>query len=538
MSADAVIGERVTVETTFGPVSGSRAHDVESWRGIPFAAPPVGELRWRHAREPQPWTEVRDAGVFGPVCPQPGMPVIDLGQGTRQSEDCLYLNIWSPTGAAAAGGHTRPAPGAAGRPVMVWLHGGAYICGSGSQPLYDGTSLVRASLDEELPAVVVTVNYRMGAFGFAQFGDLAGDAAAFDTNCGLSDVVQALRWVRANIDRFGGDPDQVTVFGESAGGGLVTTLLATPSAKGLFARAIAQSSPATSVYDGERIARHAELLLTELHVPPGSTPGELRRLPAAALVSASTRVFNEVPGRFPGIIAFAPAVDGDLVPRAPLDAIREGEAHDVPLLIGTNRDETSLFRWMKTPLMPVTQEQVDSMFQLILQEQPELAIPADDQFAAAYPSRAVGKNLAKSMGIARDLGFRMPAVWIAEAHSRRAPVYLYRYDWATPFFRALRIGATHATELPYVWGNPASTKVDISYKLGGRKTGAKVQRRMQERWLNFAAGGAPAADDAAQWQPYTTTGQHSLLIGAEDTAVTELDRNLLRAWGSDVLGFR
>ncbi|WP_344785712.1 carboxylesterase/lipase family protein [Gordonia caeni] len=524
--------EAVTVETSFGPVRGERGAEVDVWRGVPFAAPPVGDLRWRRARDPQPWTEPREATAFGHVCPQPAMPVIDLGPGTSQSEDCLYLNIWSPAGAAQSG---------ARRPVLVWIHGGAYICGSGSQPLYDGTALVRTSAEEGLPAMVVTINYRMGAFGFAEWGDLPGADREFDSNCGISDVLQALRWVQANIERFGGDPDQVTVFGESAGGGIVTTLLTVPAAKGLFARAIAQSSPATSIYDRERGGRHSGMLLTELGAPADATAEAVRRLPTQALISAGTRVFNQVPITYPGTIAFTPAVDGDLVPRDPLSAIRDGEAHDVPLLIGTNRDETSLFKWMKAPLMPVTQEQVDAMFELIAQEQPEIAIPADEAVADAYPAttRSLGKSSAKSMGISRDLAFRMPAVWIAEAHSRRAPVYLYRYDWATPLFRVLGVGATHATELPYVWGNPASTKLDISYRLGGRRTGAKVQRRMQQRWLGFAAGRDPdSAESPARWRPYTTDDQHSLLIGADDTAVTELDRNLLRAWGAEVLSFR
>ncbi|WP_234353790.1 carboxylesterase/lipase family protein [Gordonia iterans] len=524
--------EAVIVDTVFGPVSGTRTGGVDNWRGVPYAAPPVGDLRWRRSRDPQPWTEVRDATAFGHVCPQPAMPVIDLGAGTTSDEDCLHLNIWSPTGAAEDGDR---------HAVMVWLHGGAYICGAGSQPLYDGTALVRASVEEDVPAVVVTINYRMGAFGFAEFGDLPGTDGAFDTNCGLSDVVQALRWVQRNIERFGGDPDRVTVFGESAGGGIVTTLLAMPAAKGLFARAIAQSSPATSVYDRERGARYGELFLEEVHAPDPPTPDALRRLPVAALVSAGTRVFNRVPSEFPGTIAYAPMIDGDLVPRDPMEAIRDGDAHDVPLMIGTNRDETSLFKWMKTPLMPVTEQQVQAMFELIAQEQPELAIPGVDDVAVAYggESRIPGRNGARFMGISRDLAFRMPAVWIAEAHSRHAPVHLYRYDWATPLFRVLGIGATHATELPYIWGNPASTKADISYRLGGRKTGSRVRRRMQERWLGFADDGDPVSSDSpAQWKPYTNQEQHSLLIGATDTAVTELDRNLLRAWGSDALGFR
>lgn len=524
--------DAMTVETTAGPVLGSRADEVDSWRGIPFAAPPAGELRWRRAQPVETWSGLRDATVYGAVCPQPTMPVIDLGPGISQDEDSLNLNIWAPAGAATDG---------AKRPVMVWVHGGAYLCGSGSQPLYDGTSLVRASVKGETPVVVVTVNYRMGAFGFTEFAGLPGASKAFDTNCGLSDVLEALRWVQANIERFGGDPDQVTLFGESAGGGLVTTLLAVPAAKGLFARAIAQSSPATSVYSLERADRHARMLLEELEAPASVGVDQLRRLPVTALVGASTRVFNEVPTRSPGIIAFAPVVDGDLVPVDPLQAIDDGLAHPVPLLIGTNRDETSLFKWMKTPLMPVTQEQVDAMFELIAAERPDLTIPGDDEVAVAYPERSIsfGKGTAKSMGISRDLGFRMPAVWIAEKHSHRAPVHLYRFDWATPLFRVMGIGATHAMELPYVWGNASSSKFDISYRLGGRKAGEKVRRRMQQRWIGFAVDGDPATThSAAQWQPYTGADQHSLLINAEDTAVTELDRNLLRAWGSDVLSFR
>lgn len=522
-----------TVETAAGPVRGMRGDGVDVWLGIPYAAPPIGELRWRRARPPEPWTQVRDATAFGHVCPQPDMPVIDLGEGATQDEDCLHLNIWSPAGAARRGDR---------RPVLVWLHGGAYICGSGSQPLYDGAALVRASVDDDLPALVVTVNYRMGAFGFAELSGLPGAGDAFDTNCGLSDTVQALRWVQENIERFGGDPEQVTVFGESAGGGLVTTLLAVPSARGLFARAIAQSSPATSVYSSERAHRYGALLLEQIDVPATAGAVALRRLPSEALVTAGTGLFNDVPVRHPGTIAFAPVIDGDLLPVDPLEAIGAGRAHPVPLLIGTNRDETSLFKWMKTPLMPVTREQVDAMFEEIAQEQPELAIPGHEDVAFAYPTGRtlpLGRSAQPSMGISRDLAFRMPAVWIAEKHSHHAPVHLYRYDWATPLFRMLGIGATHATELPYVWGNAASSKMDISYRLGGRKTGEKVRRRMQQRWLGFAASGDPASTfSSARWQPYTTSGQHSLLINAKDTAVTELDRNLLRAWGSDVLSFR
>jgi len=515
------VTDQLTVETAHGPVRGGNAGDVDVWKGVRFAAPPTGERRWRHAAEPEPWTAVADADRYGHVCPQPTMPVIDLGPDTTTDEDCLFLNVWTPAGAAGSDARL---------PVLVWVHGGAYLCGSGSQPLYDGASLVRRSVAGGVPAVIVTVNYRMGVFGFA---DLTGLGEDYQANCGLSDVLAALRWVQANIERFGGDPATVTLFGESAGAGVVTTLLTSPAARGLFHRAVAQSSPASSVYEHDRADRHARLLLDRLDV--GGDPGRLHDLDPRPLVAASGGVFNEVPERFPGTIAFAPVVDGDLVPIDPMDAFSAGLALDVPLLIGTNRDETSLFRWMRSPLMPVSESQVEAMFAMIAQEQPELAIPERHVMHAAYPRE---RRRRRSMGISRDLGFRLPTVWIAQAHSRRAPVYLYRFDWATPFFRALRIGATHATELPYVWGNPASATRDLSYKLGGRRTGERLTARMQQRWLNFAAHGDPAADSGhARWQPYTDQRRHSLRIGARDSAVTGLDDPLLDAFGHDVLAF-
>jgi len=215
------------VDTDAGPVRGVDDGQVRVWKGLRYAAPPEGELRWRAPRPPEPWTEVADALEFGPISPQPKSP-IPLGAGTRVSEDCLFLNVWSPSGAGPE----------AAKPVMVWVHGGAYIFGAGSQPLYDGHVLASRG-----DVVVVTVNYRMGAFGFLDLSGFDGPQT-FDTNLGLHDVIRALEWVRDNIAGFGGDPSQVTLFGESAGAGIITTLLTAPAAAGLFSRAIAQSSPA------------------------------------------------------------------------------------------------------------------------------------------------------------------------------------------------------------------------------------------------------------------------------------------------------
>ncbi|WP_207924481.1 carboxylesterase/lipase family protein [Gordonia zhaorongruii] len=517
----------LVVDTRYGPLRGVRTAEYDAWRGVPYAQPPVGELRWRHAREPAVHTEVIPADRFGPACPQPVMQVVELEEGGRQEEDCLYLNVATPHGAALRGGKL---------PVMVWIHGGAYLCGSGGQPIYDPGSLISTSIEAGTPTIIVTVNYRLGAFGFTDFSGWSDGDDVFQANCGMSDVVASLRWVNGNIEAFGGDPGNVTVFGESAGGGVVTTLLTMPSAKGLIHRAIAQSSPATSVYGGDRGARYADLLLDKMPIDRVGLDN-LRDIPTGALVTGSQEVFLSVPRDFPGTIGQAPVVDGDLIPDDPLRIFESGRAHKVPLLIGTNRHETSLFKWMASPLMPVKSEHVDAMFAHIGTEQPDLEMPEPDHLDESYQHV---KARVRSMAISRDIGFRMPALWIAESQNRRASVHLYRFDWATPLLRFIGFGAAHATELPYVWGNPSSSKRDPMYRLGGRPAGDEVCRRMQRRWLNFAATANPTVGDSAgvEWEPYTPDRHASLRIGAQDSPAVGLDDVMLQAWGEEVLSFR
>ncbi|MCF8569017.1 carboxylesterase/lipase family protein [Gordonia sp. HY002] len=520
----------LVVDTSYGPVRGVSGDSIDVWKGIAYARPPVHELRWRHAVEPAYHADVVPADAFGPVCPQPVMQVIELADGARQEEDCLYLNVATPRGAAASDAEL---------PVMVWIHGGAYLCGAGSQPMYNPVSLITTGNSAGTPTVIVTVNYRMGAFGFTDLSAWSTADQTYEANCGMSDVLAALRWVNRNIAGFGGDPSNVTVFGESAGGGIVTTLLTMPDAEGLVHRAIAQSSPATSVYGRERAEKHAEITLAPL--PQEKVrPGMLRNVPAGPLVAGSQRAFLTVPRDFPGTIAHTPVIDGDLIPDDPLHVYDADASLPVPLLIGTNRHETSLFKWMSSPLMPVKSEHVDAMFAHIGTEQPDLPLPEPDHLDESYQHV---KASVRSMAISRDIGFRMPALWIAEAHNRQAPVHLYRFDWATPLLRFIGFGAAHATELPYVWGNPASTKRDPMYRLGGRQTGDEVCRRVQRRWLNFAASGDPRVGDGsdrggAVWESYTDDRHASLRIGAEDTAALGLDDAMLQAWGEEALSFR
>ena len=502
-------------ETIYGPVRGADQGRVTVWKGIRYAAAPLGELRFRAPEPPQRWSGVLDTTAFGPACPQPAIPNVQLDLGAPEGEDCLSLNVW-------ASSNTRPGDR---KPVLVWLHGGAYVLGAGSQPLYDGRRLAGAGV------IVVTVNYRIGAFGFL---DLSSFGSGFDSNIGLRDVLAALGWVRDNIAAFGGDPERVTLFGESAGAGIVTTLLAVPAAAGLFAGAIAQSSPATSVYDSGRARQMAEAVLGKLDIAAGDV-GRLRDVSTAALVSATNDVFNEVPVRNPGTLAFVPIMDGDVLTDYPVKAAQGGRTHPVPLIIGTNRHEAALFRLMKSPLMPITPSAIKSMFSQIAAEQPDLQLPTENEIAAAYPRM---RSKSRGLSIATDVGFRMPSLWLAEGHSRVAPVYLYRFDYATPLLKLFLVRAAHATELPYVWGTLGAPK-DPTLKLGGAKTAKAISRRVRSRWVNFASHGKPQGPDGEpDWTPYQQADRACLVIDRHDKVVQDLDAGILAAWGADMVSFR
>ena len=506
------------VQTGSGAVEGESADGVARWLGIPYAAPPVGDLRWRAPRPPEPWSDPRPATAFGAAAPQPANEIIRFADGVTQSEDCLTLNVW------VADGVDRDAA----LPVLFWIHGGAYMFGSAAQAGFDGRALVASG-----EVVLVTVNYRLGALGFLDLTRWSTPQHPFDGNLALRDLLLALEWVRSNIGAFGGDPDQVTIWGESAGGGLVTTLLAVPSAAGLFHRAIAHSSPATSIYGLERAAGIADRFLEAVDIAPDAV-ATMRDLPIDRLVAAASRVYSEVPETTPGVIAFTPVVDGELLPEHPVTVLADGRGIPVPLLIGTNRDEASFFKFMKSPLMPIESATILRMFQEIARERPDLELPSEAQVTSAYAGRS---TKAVGLSVAGDIGFRMPTLWLVEGHARVAPVHLYRFDWATPMLHVLGIGAAHGTELPYAFGNLDGGPKDITFRLGGRRRGAALSQRMRARWTAFAVAGDPTGDATPGWPAYEPESRATLVIDAKDEVVDDLDAELRRAWGASVLSF-
>jgi len=513
----------LVVETTTGTVRGVDREGLRSWRGIPYAAPPVGPLRFVRPQPPEPWTDVRDATDYGHAAPQHENKAVTLPDDVTLSEDCLTLNVLAP---AAAADET---PDAASplKPVMVWIHGGAYVAGTAAQPLYDGTHLVQNG-----DVVFVSLNYRLGALGFLDFSGLAADDERFDANLGLRDILAALTWVQQNIAAFGGDPGTVTLFGESAGGGCVTTLLTSPAAAGLFHRAIAESSPATSVYGPQRARRIAARFLELAGV---AAPAELRTIDAQRLAQVAFDLMAATSAEEPGTLAIAPVVDGDVVPEHPIDAYAAGRQLPVPLIIGTNRDEASLFRLMKSPLMPITQDSVHAMFAQIVAERPELAEAASTtRIEGAYPHFPHHRTPAE---VSRDAGFRMPSIWLAAAHSRVAPTRMYRFDHATPILRLLGIGATHGAELAYVFGNLKISKKDFTFNLGGLAEAHRISAVLQRRWLGFARDGRPDAEGAVAWPLYDAVTRSTLLIDHGEQVADDPDAAVREAWGDVPIAF-
>ena len=370
------------MRTSLGDLRGTSEGGVGVWRGVPYAEQPVGDRRFQAPAPLQPWTGVRDALEHGPLPPQ-GKSFVGGGRDDPKVRDeaCLTLTVWSPDTSASL-------------PVMVWIPGGAFVFGAGQFQLYNGSRLAANG-----NVVVVNVTYRIGVFGGFELGDL-GDG--FDDNLALRDQMAALRWIRDNIAAFGGDADRVTVFGESAGATSVLALLASPAADGLFSRAIAQSPALPLIADREVRAKRAHEFLQRL----GVGPAEVKGLPQRQLRRAAGRLQFKSAATTP-TLAYGLTYGVDLLPRHPVDAAREGTLARVPLIIGTNSHEASMFAWTKPPMLPTTQASIDAYFKRV-------APDAKDEVLAAYPDYPRRRAL---IAFGSDVMFGGPAWAFADAYS-------------------------------------------------------------------------------------------------------------------------
>jgi para-nitrobenzyl esterase len=482
------------VETGLGRLEGIEGEGVRAFRGIPFARPPVGALRFRPPEPPEPWTGVRDATRFGGSAPQPplmlaALPGMDVG---AQSEDCLYLNVYAPADA-------RPGDR---KPVLVWIHGGGFVIGSGSQSIYDGSALVRRG-----DVVVVSINYRLGALGFLDLGEQEQEHVA--ENAGLLDQIAALEWVRDHVAAFGGDPGNVTIFGESAGGMSVGTLLGCPAARGLFQRAIPQSGACQSIHhDRESSAAVTAAVLSVLGMP---TPhvAQLRAIPAEKLLAAQQQVtFQMMATGGSHLLPFQPVVDGRVLPRHPIDAVRDGLARGVPLLVGTTCEEWRLFGFMDTE---VRQLDADKLARRLQQRLPH----ADGRrLVDLYRRNRPEADWATvSFALETDRVFRIPAIRLAEAQAPHASdTFMYLYGWRAPGFGGL-LGACHAVELPFVFGALDMPGAEVFAGAGPEPR--RLADRTMDAWLAFARAGAPGHAGLPAWPRYETSRRATMELGRE-----------------------
>lgn len=464
-----------TVRATIasGTVEGFTRDGVNRWRGIPYARPPVGPLRLRAPQPVQPWRGVRYCHGYGNCAPQQRMyTLLAPGKYQPMSEDCLTLNVVAPQNRS-----DEPLP------VMFFIHGGGYFMGSSATPIYDGAALARNG------CVYVSVNYRLGPLGCLDLSTLSNGTHTFDDNLYLRDLVMALRWVRDNIAVFGGDPDKVTIFGESAGAHAVATLLAVPTAKKLFAHAISESPAAGLVRTPEVAAQYATRFAALLGARDGHGADAVMAARPADLVTAFERLVRQGQREMLGAFAAGPTSGTDYLPLDPVVAMRTGKAHRVPLIIGTNAEEARLFgRFLK--LLPMTEATIE---RLLAEAQPG----ERERITAAYPGYP---DSAACVQFGSDFAFGSAAWQIAEAHSTHAPTYLYRYDYAPRPLRWSGLGATHATELLAVFDVYRTRFGRLLTAAGDRRAALRVSDDVQSRWREYAETGVPGAD----WPAYTS----------------------------------
>ncbi len=485
-------GESVITETTSGRIRGSIAGDIKVFKGVPYGADTSGANRFMPPKKPAKWSGVRDALDYGPTAPQAGG-----GRGPAQAEDCLMLNVWTPS---VTGGK---------RPVLVWLHGGGFSSGSGSSAVNDGTSLAHTS-----DVVVVTINHRLNTFGSTYLGEAAGPDFALSGAVQMLDIVAALEWVRDNISHFGGDPNLVTIFGQSGGGRKVAVLMSMPSAQGLYHRAIIESGAVLRLTSPQDAIKYTELLLAEAGLKP-SQARDLQKLPMAQLLAADAAVQKKIQLREPGMTANTPMVDGKAIPAHPWDPAGPALSAKIPLLIGWAHTEETLYDRPTEDKLALTETGLRERAAARIGGNPDTVIEAFRKWnpkaspwdlwiliATDHPRGAYSRELAKR-----------------KAAQNAAPAYVYRFDWETPEGGG-HMRSPHTIEIPFVFNNikiagPLISKMPTAFALAEKTSAA---------WVAFARTGNPSVPGLPKWTPYSAAARETMLFNDECRLEKDPDR--------------
>ncbi len=506
LSLGAAAGDPL-VQTSNGPVRGRLEDGISVFKGIPYGAPTGGEYRFRRPRNPQPWRETRDAFDYGPAAPQPPSA---LFQDARVDEDCLVLNVWTPGLGDGAE-----------RPVMVWLHGGGFATLSGSSPSYDGVNLCQRG-----DVVAVTLNHRLNVFGFLHLADLAGGEFSGTGNLGMLDIIHALQWVRQNIRRFGGDPGNVTVFGESGGGRKTSTLMGMPDARGLFHRAIVQSGPGLHLQPRDKATEVAAAFLDALGIPPREA-ARMRELSVAKLLTAHDAVaagFDDtarLKGRFEQR-GFVPTVGVPELPEYAFDPVASPHSAQVPLLIGSNRHEMALFFRDD----PKIYEQTLSEAELAARVAMMVGNARDrvlDAYARAYPQTSPAERWVL---ITSDRTYRYDSITLATRKAEQGPAtYMYYFTWQSRTDPKLL--SHHALEIAFAFDN-----LDKTPWASTEPESQALATRMSEAWIAFARTGNPSTPTLPDWPEYDKARRATMILDAECRVVNDPDAAIRNLWAT------
>ncbi len=489
----------VTADTAFGRIRGIDNEGIKTFKGIPYGASTAGKNRFMPPVNPARWTGVRDALEYGPSAPQrePGAPVVtsDLavaGAGlTAESEDCLVLNVWTP---AVNDGRKRP--------VMLWCHGGGFSSGSGSSPITDGTNLARRG-----DVVIVTINHRINVLGFTYLAELGGADFAQSGDVGMLDIVHALKWVRDNIAQFGGDPNMVTIFGQSGGGRKVNTLLTMPSAKGLFHRAIIESGPSIRLVEIADATRVADALMAKLGLNK-SRVRDLQTLPVDKIMSAYFAVVRTMKVD-QMTMGFSPTVDGKALPSHPFHPTASAVSANVPVMIGSTR--TELTSRGDAALFSQTDEGMRGRIRTLLGAGADRVI---DVYRRANPGASASDIY---FLIASDHAYGAPIMKIAERRAAlgAAPVYLYYFCWESPI-EGGRLKSPHTIEIPFAWDT-----VKVARLTATSPDAPALADKVSDAWIAFARNGDPNTPKLPRWPAFDAANRPTMVFNNQSTVVND-----------------